>query len=110
MVLLQISEIEAVIRSCGFYKNKAKAIWNLSQQLIEKHQGRVPDHFEDLEALPGVGHKTASVVMAQAFHKPAFPVDTHIYRCAHRWGLSHAKTVEQTEEDLKRLFAKKKWN
>ena len=78
--------------------------------MIEKHQGRVPDHFEDLEALPGVGHKTASVVMAQAFHKPAFPVDTHIYRCAHRWGLSHAKTVEQTEEDLKRLFAKKKWN
>lgn len=109
MIKLSIEEIATIIRPCGLSNTKAKAIWNLSQLLIKKHQGKVPASFEALEKLPGVGHKTASVVMAQAFHKPAFPVDTHIHRCAKRWGLSSGKNVEQTEKDLKALFPKKSW-
>lgn len=110
MILLSPQEIEEIIRPCGLYRTKAKAIWNLSKKLIEKYEGKVPSSLEELESLPGVGHKTASVVMAQAFHKPAFPVDTHIHRCAKRWGLSQGKTVAQIEEDLKKLFPKKSWN
>ncbi|MEN9343731.1 MAG: endonuclease [Chlamydiota bacterium] len=110
MVLLSFQEIEEIIRPCGLYRTKAKAIWHLSKELIEKYEGKVPSSLEELESLPGVGHKTASVVIAQAFHKPAFPVDTHIHRCAKRWGLSQGKTVAQTEEDLKKLFPKKSWN
>ncbi|MGE5196420.1 MAG: endonuclease III domain-containing protein, partial [Anaerolineae bacterium] len=89
---------------------KARAIWQLSSLLIQKHKGKVPKSFKSLEDLPGVGHKTASVVMSQAFGVPAFPVDTHIHRCAKRWGLSLGKNVVQTEKDLKRLFPKKSWN
>lgn len=110
MVKLSIAEIEDIIRPCGLAPTKAKAIWNLSQDLIDKYDSKVPSTFEDLESLPGVGHKTASVVMSQAFHKPAFPVDTHIHRCAKRWGLSSGKNVEQTEKDLKKLFDEKYWN
>ena len=110
MIQLTPEEIAAIIRPCGLSKTKANAIWKLSCQLLEKHRGKVPKSFKSLEALPGVGHKTASVVMSQAFHKPAFPVDTHIHRCAKRWHLSHGKTVEQTEKDLKRLFPKSSWN
>jgi endonuclease III len=109
MSLLSIEEIEEVIHSCGFSWTKAKAIQKTSQILCEKYAGQVPASFSKLEELPGVGHKTASVVMAQAFGKAAFPVDTHIHRCAKRWGLSQAKNVEQTEHDLKRLFYKKDW-
>ncbi len=109
MVQLSISEIEAIIRPCGLAPRKARAIWTLSRLLIEKHQGEVPNAFEALEELPGVGHKTASVVMAQGFNVAAFPVDTHIHRCAQRWGLSSGKSVKQTEIDLKRLFPKKDW-
>ncbi|MBS0604887.1 MAG: endonuclease III [Verrucomicrobia bacterium] len=110
MIALSIDEIAAIIRPCGLSNNKAKAIWNLSKIILEKHKGKVPASFTALEKLPGVGHKTASVVMSQAFHKPAFPVDTHIHRCAKRWGLSSGKNVEQTEKDLKSLFPKKTWN
>lgn len=110
MVQLSVNEIEELIRTCGLAPRKAKAIWELSKIIIEKHAGKVPHSFKFLEELPGVGHKTASVVMSQAFGKAAFPVDTHIHRCAHRWGLSSGKNVEQTEADLKRLFAKKEWN
>ncbi len=110
MVKLSTSEIERVIRPCGLAPTKARAIWNLSRILIEKYEGAVPKTFEELETLPGVGHKTASVVMAQAFQVPAFPVDTHIHRCAKRWGLSVGKTVEKTEADLKAVFPKKDWN
>lgn len=110
MVRLTPKEIETIIRPCGLAPTKAKAIWHLSKQLLENHKGKVPHTFEELEELPGVGHKTASVVMSQAFHLPAFPVDTHIHRCAHRWGLSRGKTVASTEKDLKRLFPKSKWN
>jgi endonuclease-3 len=110
MIALPIEEIAAIIRTCGLSNTKAKAIWNLSKMLIDRHRGKVPASFAALEKLPGVGHKTASVVMAQAFHQPAFPVDTHIHRCAKRWGLSSGKNVEQTEKDLKRLFPKKSWN
>ncbi len=109
MVRLSIDEIQSIIRPCGLSKSKAKAIWNLSKILIEKHGGKVPKTFEELEHLPGVGHKTASVVMVQAFHLPAFPVDTHIHRCAKRWTLSSGKNVKQTEKDLKTLFPKKDW-
>ena len=109
MVKLTVSEIERVIRPCGLAPTKAKAIWNLSKILCEKYAGAVPCTFEALEALPGVGHKTASVVMAQAFQQPAFPVDTHIHRCAKRWGLTEGKTVERTEADLKAIFPKKHW-
>ncbi len=110
MVQLSIPEITALIRTCGLAPTKAKAIWKLSEILIEKHKGKVPKSFKSLEALPGVGHKTASVVMSQAFHHPAFPVDTHIHRCAKRWGLSKALNVVQTEKDLKRHFPKSSWN
>lgn len=110
MVKLTPKEIEEIIRPCGLAPRKSKAIWELSQILLKKYEGQVPDSFEALEALPGVGHKTASVVMSQAFKHPAFPVDTHIHRCAHRWGLSTGKTVEKTEVDLKNSFPKKYWN
>lgn len=109
MVDLSIEEIRAIIKPCGLSPTKAKAIWHLSKILLEKHHGKVPRNFDDLEALPGVGHKTASVVMAQAFHQSAFPVDTHIHRCAKRWGLSSGKNVVQTERDLKKLIPKKDW-
>lgn len=110
MIKLSIEEIEEIVRPCGLSKNKSSAIWNLSRLLLEKHKGEVPRTFEELEALPGVGHKTASVVMSQAFGFPAFPVDTHIHRLATRWKLSNGKSVEQTEKDLKRLFPKSLWN
>ncbi len=109
MIALSVQEIEEIIRPCGLAKAKAKAIWQLSHQILETFKGKVPATFDALESLAGVGHKTASVVMAQAFHKAAFPVDTHIHRCAHRWGLSLGKTVKKTEEDLKRLFPKEQW-
>jgi len=109
MAALNPEKIEEIIRQCGLFRAKAKAIWKLSQDLIEHHGGQVPKSFEALEALPGVGHKTASVVMAQAFHEPAFPVDTHIHRCAKRWGLSTGTTVVQTERDLKKYFPKSSW-
>lgn len=110
MIHLTIADIQAIIRPCGLSPTKAKAIWNLSKILIDKHDGKVPNTFEALEELPGVGHKTASVVIAQGFHKPAFPVDTHIHRCAKRWGLSRGKNVTETEKDLKALFPQSKWN
>lgn len=110
MVKLSIDEIREIIKPCGLSPSKSKAIWNLSHILLDKHQGEVPQSFEDLEALPGVGHKTASVVMSQAFGEPAFPVDTHIHRLMYRWGLSNGKNVEQTEKDAKRLFPKESWN
>jgi len=103
-------KIEGLIKSIGIFRVKAKSVYLLSKQLVEKHNGKVPDNFEDLEKLPGVGHKTASVVMAQGFGHPAFPVDTHIHRLAQRWGLTNGKNVVQTEKDLKRLFPKKFWN
>lgn len=110
MIQLTPKEIEEMIRPCGLSPTKSKAIWNLSKLLLEKFGGEVPSSFEELESLPGVGHKTASVVMSQAFGLPAFPVDTHIHRCAKRWGLSSGKNVEQTERDLKKMFPQKKWN
>jgi len=103
-------KIERLIKSIGIFRVKAKSVYLLSKQLIKKHGGKVPDNFEELEKLPGVGHKTASVVMAQGFGHPAFPVDTHIHRLAQRWGLTNGKNVIQTEKDLKRLFPKKFWN
>jgi endonuclease-3 len=109
MLELSVAEIQRVIRPCGLSPAKSKAIAGLSKILIEKHGGRVPDTFEALEALPGVGHKTASVVMVQAHGLPAFPVDTHIHRLAARWGLSNGRSVEQTERDLKRLFPEPTW-
>lgn len=110
MVKLSIEEIKEIIRPCGLSPAKSKAIWNLSRILLEEHNGAVPNNFKDLEALPGVGHKTASVVMSQAFDYPAFPVDTHIHRLMYRWGLTTGKNVEQTEKDAKKLFPKDKWN
>ena len=109
-VKLGRKKIEKLIKSIGIFRVKAKSVYLLSKHLIEKHNGKVPDNFEDLEKLPGVGHKTASVVMAQGFGHPAFPVDTHIHRLAQRWGLTNGKNVVQTEKDLKRLFPKKFWN
>ena len=109
-VKLGRKKIEKLIRSTGFFKRKAKSVYLLSKQLLEKHGGKVPGNFEDLEKLHGVGHKTASVVMSQGFGQPAFPVDTHIHRLAQRWGLTSGKDVVQTEKDLKRLFPKKHWN
>ena len=103
-------KIENLIKSIGIFRVKAKSVYLLSKQLIEKHNGKVPDNFEDLEKLPGVGHKTASVVMSQGFGHSAFPVDTHIHRLAQRWGLSNGKNVIQTEIDLKRLFPENSWN
>lgn len=110
MVKLGQKSIEQIIRPCGLSPQKSKAIYGLSKIINENHNFEVPDNFKDLESLPGVGHKTASVVMAQAFGYPTFPVDTHIHRLAWRWGLSSGKNVEQTEKDLKRLFPKSKWN
>ena len=110
MVQLSIEEIKEIIKPCGLSPAKSKAIWELSRILLEKHGGKVPQTFDELEALPGVGHKTASVVMSQGFGFPAFPVDTHIHRLAARWGLSSGKSVEQTERDLKALFPKSSWN
>ena len=103
-------KIEKLIRSIGIFRIKAKSVYNLSKILQNKYNGNVPKTFEELEALPGVGHKTASVVMSQGFGHPAFPVDTHIHRLAQRWGLTNGKNVVQTEKDLKRLFPKKYWN
>jgi endonuclease-3 len=110
MSIAEVDEIYEIIRPCGLAPQKSKAIKKLSQILIEKFEGKVPSNFKDLESLPGVGHKTASVVMSQAFGFPAFPVDTHIHRLAFRWGLSTGKSVVQTERDLKRLFPKDSWN
>jgi len=109
-VKLGRKKIEQLIKSIGIFRVKAKSIYLLSKQLIEKHDGKVPKTFEDLEKLPGVGHKTSSVVMSQGFGFPAFPVDTHIHRLAQRWGLTNGKNVIQTEKDLKRLFPKRSWN
>lgn len=110
MVKLSVDEIREIIKPVGLSPMKAKGIHGLSQILIDKHNGQVPDNFEDLEALPAVGHKTASVVMSQAFGVPAFPVDTHIHRLMYRWGFSNGKNVVQTEKDAKRLFPKDLWN
>lgn len=110
MIKLSPAEIENIIRPCGLAPKKSKAIWDLSQIIINKHKGIVPNNFADLEELPGVGHKTASVVMSQGFGEAAFPVDTHIHRLAQRWGLSSGKNVEQTEKDLKALFPRDSWN
>ena len=109
MAALPVRSIEAIVRPCGLGPAKAKAIRALSKQLLEWHGGEVPRDFESLEALPGVGHKTASVVMSQAFGEPAFPVDTHIHRLAARWGLSRARNVVETERDLKALFPPEEW-
>lgn len=110
MVKLTVDEIREIIRPVGLSPMKAKGIYGLSKIILEEHNGEVPQSFEALEALPAVGHKTASVVMAQAFGVPAFPVDTHIHRLMYRWGLSNGKSVVQTERDAKRLFPKDKWN
>ena len=110
MMRVPVEKIREVIRPCGLSPRKSAAISELSKILVEQHGGEVPQDFEALEALPGVGHKTASVVMAQAFGVPAFPVDTHIHRLAKRWKLSAAKNVEQTERDLKKLFPRESWN
>ena len=110
MIKMSVEEIKAIIRPCGLSPMKSKGIHGLSHILIEKHQGKVPQSFEDLEALPAVGHKTASVVMSQAFGIPAFPVDTHIHRLMYRWNLSSGKSVVQTERDAKRLFPEELWN
>ena len=109
-VRLGRKKIETLIKSIGIFRIKAKSIYLMSKQLIENHNGRVPKSFEELEKLPGVGHKTASVVMSQGFGQAAFPVDTHIHRLAQRWGLTNGKNVVQTEKDLKRLFSKKYWS
>lgn len=110
MSRLEVEEIKEFIRQIGLSNTKAKNIKKLSEILVKKYNGEVPSTFEELEALPGVGHKTASVVMSQAFGFPAFPVDTHIHRLMHRWKLSNGKSVEQTEKDAKRLFPKELWN
>jgi endonuclease-3 len=110
MAALPVEKILGIIRSCGLAPRKAQAISGLSKILIEQHSGQVPRTFPELEALPGVGHKTASVVMAQAFGEPSFPVDTHIHRLAQRWKLTSGRNVEQTEQDLKKLFPRAHWN
>jgi len=110
MSRVPVEKVREIIRPCGLSPRKSAAIVELSRLLVEHHQGVVPQDFAALEALPGVGHKTASVVMAQAFGLPAFPVDTHIHRLAKRWKLSSGKSVEQTEADLKKLFPREKWN
>ena len=109
-VRLGRKKIEKLIRKIGIFRIKAKSIYLMSKQVLEKHNGKVPKTFEELEKLPGVGHKTASVVMSQGFGYPAFAVDTHIHRLAQRWGLTSGKSVLQTEKDLKRIFPKKKWS
>lgn len=110
MVKMSVEEIKEIIRPCGLSPMKSKGIYGLSQMIIEKHGGEVPQSFEDLEAMPAVGHKTASVVMSQAFGIPAFPVDTHIHRLAYRWKLSTGKNVDKTEKDLKAAFPIESWN
>ncbi len=110
MSKLKREKIYQIIKPCGLGPKKSKAIKNLSKILVNKFNSKVPSNFDDLESLPGVGHKTASVIMSQAFGEPAFPVDTHIHRLAQRWGLSSGKNVMQTEKDLKKLFHPKKWN
>ena len=110
MIKLTEDEIRAIIKPVGLSPMKSKGIYGLSRILIDKYEGKVPQSFEALEALPSVGHKTASVVMSQAFGIPAFPVDTHIHRLMYRWGLSNGKNVIQTERDAKRLFPKNRWN
>ena len=110
MIKLDVSEIRDIIRPCGLSPRKSQAIFDLSHILIDKYKGEVPQSFEALEAFPGVGHKTASVVMSQAFGVPAFPVDTHIHRLAYRWGLSDGKNVVRTEGDLKSLYPRETWN
>lgn len=110
MLKLSVEEIQDIIRPCGLSPMKSKGIYGLSQMIMDLHNGQVPASFEALEAMPGVGHKTASVVMSQAFGVPAFPVDTHIHRLAYRWRLSAARSVEETERDLKRLIPKDRWN
>ena len=110
MIKLSIDQIRDIIKPVGLSPAKSKGIWGLSKILIEKHKGKVPKNLEDLEDLPAVGHKTASVVISQAFGMPAFPVDTHIHRLMYRWGLSNGKNVVQTERDAKRIFPKDKWN
>lgn len=109
MAAMDWQDVSPYIHSCGFYESKAKRLVEMARQLTEQHGGQVPDTFEALEALPGVGHKTASVVMNQAFGYPAFPVDTHIFRLARRWGLSRGTTVEKVETDLKKLFPRETW-
>ena len=110
MIKLTIADIEDIIRPCGLSPMKSKGIYGLSKMIIEKHNGKVPNNFKDLEEFPAVGHKTASVVMSQAFGVPAFPVDTHIHRLMYRWGLTNGKNVETTEKDAKRLFPISLWN
>ena len=109
MVKLGVERIAEIIKPCGFFNTKSKNIFNLAKTLVEKYGGEVPRTFEELEALPGVGHKTASVMMIHAFKTPAFPVDTHIHRLAKRWGLSDGSSVEQTEADFKKIFPKEEW-
>ena len=106
----EVTDVQEIIRPCGLSPSKSKALVGLSNIILSRHGGMVPSSFDALEAMPGVGHKTASVVMAQGFGVPAFPVDTHIHRLAKRWKLSSGKSVEQTEKDLKRFFAREKWN
>jgi endonuclease-3 len=110
MIKMSVEEIKSIIRPCGLSPMKSKGIYGLSHILIDKHGGKVPQSFEYLEELPAVGHKTASVVMSQAFNVPAFPVDTHIHRLMYRWGLTNGKNVVQTEKDAKRLFPRELWN
>lgn len=110
MIKLSVEEIRDIIKPCGLSPRKSQAIYDLSHIILDKHNGEVPQTFEDLEELPGVGHKTASVVMSQAFGVPAFPVDTHIHRLMVRWGLTSGKNVEETERDAKKLFPKELWN
>jgi len=110
MIELGQEQIAEIIRPCGLSPMKSKGLYGLSKMIVEKHAGQVPETFEELEAMPGVGHKTASVVMSQAFGHPAFPVDTHIHRLMHRWGLSSGKSVEQTERDAKKLWPASMWN
>lgn len=110
MSMVSVEEIEAIIRPCGLGPAKSRAISGLSKTIIEKHRGQVPQSFAELEELPGVGHKTASVVMSQAFGVPAFPVDTHIHRLMTKWGLTSGKNVTQTETDAKKLFPESSWN
>ena len=110
MIKLSVDQIRDIIKPVGLSPGKSKGIWGLSKILIEKHKGEVPKNLEDLEDLPAVGHKTASVVISQAFGMPAFPVDKHINRLMYRWGLSNGKNVVQTERDAKRIFPKDKWN
>jgi endonuclease-3 len=110
MMKLSVEEIREIIKPCGLSPMKSKGIAGLSKILVEKYDGQVPGSFEELEELPAVGHKTASVVMTQWFGLPAFPVDTHIHRLAYRWGLTNGRNVEQTEKDLKRLIPESKWN